>query len=68
VSFLKKRKADKVAKLTAKVAELEGKNATLTRELFLYRLKDGKVKTPARARRPMRKMQGKKMPPGGPPR
>ena len=56
--FLKKRKANKIAKLKTRIIELEEENEKLTRELFLYRLKDGKIKSPTR--RPMRKLMGKR--------
>lgn len=62
--FLRKHKANKIAKLKTRVIELENENETLEskndllkRELFLYKLKDGKIKQPTR--RPMRKLMGK---------
>ena len=55
MSFLKKRKADKIAKLKIKVIDLETENEALRRKVFQYKLKNGEIK-PAPRRRMMKVM------------
>lgn len=55
MKFLKKRKADKIAKLKTRVVELEEENNDLRRRVFQYKLKNGEIK-PAPRRRMMKVM------------
>jgi len=56
MSFLKKRKADKIAKLKIKVIDLESENEALRRKVFQYKLKNGEIKPTPRRR--MMKVMG----------
>jgi hypothetical protein len=56
MKFLKKRKANKIAKLKTRVVELEDENTRLKRKVYYYTLKHGKVKVPPRG--PMMKVMG----------
>jgi hypothetical protein len=57
MKFLKKRKADKIAKLKTRVLELEETNGRLERKVYYYKLKYGEVKLPQKRR--MMKVMGK---------
>jgi hypothetical protein len=57
MKFLKKRKADKIAKLKTRVLELEETNGRLERKVYYYKLKYGEVKPPQKRR--MMKVMGK---------
>jgi len=58
MKFLKKRKADKITKLKARVTKLETENAGLKRKVYYYNLKYGKT-TPAPIVRRKTKLMGK---------
>jgi hypothetical protein len=57
MSFLKKRKADKIQKLKTKIIDLEETNGRLERKVYYYKLKYGEVKLPQKRR--MMKVMGK---------